>query len=96
MAGLVFVDAIHADLDVRIENLLSAEQAADRQSRAGEPGRDPVDDILTSEAHVKRAKPLPDVPLLVIRHGLPLDGSPDWTTDAVEKLWPTFRTTWPR
>ena len=36
---------------------------------------------------MKAAKPLRDVPLVVISHGVPLDGGPGWPTDAVEKLW---------
>ena len=88
VAGLVFVDAIHPDLDVRIEKLLSAKQAADRRADL-ELNQEGIRfrDILTSEAQVKTAKPLRDMPLVVIRHGLPLDGGPGWPTDAVEKLW---------
>ena len=42
VAGLVFVDAIHPDLDVRIEKLLSAKQAAGRSGgRHREPASDP-------------------------------------------------------
>ena len=88
VAGLVFVDAIHPDLDVRIEKLLSAQQAADRRADL-ELNQEGIlfRDILTSEAQVKAAKPLRDVPLVVISHGVPLDGGPGWPTDAVEKLW---------
>ena len=88
VAGLVFVDAIHPDLDVRIEKLLSAQQAADRRADL-ELNQEGIRfrDILASEAQVKAARPLRDVPLVVIRHGVPLDGGPGWPTDAVEKLW---------
>ncbi len=88
VAGLVFVDAIHPDLDARIAKLLSPKQAADRRADL-ELNQEGIRfrDILTSEAQVKAAKPLPDVPLVVIRHGLPLDGGPGWPTNAVEKLW---------
>jgi pimeloyl-ACP methyl ester carboxylesterase len=88
VAGLVFVDAVHPDLDVRIEKLLSAEQVADRRAEL-ELNQEGIRfrDILTSEAQVKKAKSLPDVPLMVIRHGLPFDSGPGWPADAVEKLW---------
>ena len=88
VAGLVFVDAIHPDLDVRIEKLLSAEQTADRRADL-ELNQEGIRfrDILTSGAQVKAAKPLRDVPLVVISHGVPFDGGPGWPTEAVEKLW---------
>ncbi len=84
----MFVDAIHPDLDVRIEKLLSAKQAGDRRADP-ELNQEGIRfrDILTSEGQVKAAKPLRDVPLVVIRHGIPLDGGPGWPTDAVERLW---------
>jgi hypothetical protein len=88
VVGLVFVDAIHPDLDVRIEKLLSAEQAAERRvdlERNQEGVR--FRDILASEAQVKAAGPVPNVPLVVIRHGLPFEGGSGWPTDAVERLW---------
>ena len=88
VVGLVFVDAIHPDLDRRIEKLLSARQAAQRRADL-ELNQEGIrfGDILTSEAQVKAASPVPDVPLIVIRHGLPFEGDPDWPTEAVEKLW---------
>jgi pimeloyl-ACP methyl ester carboxylesterase len=88
VAGLVLVDAVHPDLDVRIEKLLSAEQVADRRAEL-ELNQEGIRfrDILTSEAQVRKAKPPPDVPLMVIRHGLPFESGPGWPADAVEKLW---------
>jgi hypothetical protein len=88
VVGLVFVDAIHPDLDVRIEKLLSAKQIAERRADL-ELNQEGIRfrDILTSEAQVRGAGPVPDVPLVVVRHGLPFDGGPGWPTDVVEHLW---------
>jgi pimeloyl-ACP methyl ester carboxylesterase len=88
VVGLVFVDAIHPDLDRRIEKLLSAPEVAQRRSdlELNQEGIKFVD-ILTSEAQVKAAGPVPKVPLTVIRHGLPFEGDANWPTQAVEKLW---------
>jgi alpha/beta hydrolase fold len=88
VAGLVFVDAVHPDLDGRIEKLLSAKQAAERRAEL-ELNQEGIRfrDILASEEQVRAAKSLPDVPLVVIRHGVPFDGGPGWPTEGVEKLW---------
>jgi pimeloyl-ACP methyl ester carboxylesterase len=87
--GVVFVDAIHPDLDKRIEALLTPAQVAARRS---ELERNPegitFEDILRSEQLVKAAPPFPPVATAVIRHGLPIESTdPAWPTDAVEKLW---------
>jgi hypothetical protein len=44
-------------------------------------------DILTSETQLADAGKLPDLPLVVLRHGRPFDFSPGWPADDVEKLW---------
>lgn len=88
VAGLVFVDAIHPDLDGRIEQILSPKQTQDRRADL-ELNQEHIrfTDILSSEAQVKAAGPVPDAPLIAIRHGLPFDAPPDWPSAAVEKLW---------
>ena len=88
VAGLVLVDAVHPDLDRRIEKLLSARQVAQRRADL-ELNQEGIRfaDILTSEAQVRVARPVPDVPLVVLRHGLPFEGGSNWPTEAVEKLW---------
>jgi pimeloyl-ACP methyl ester carboxylesterase len=87
VAGLVLVDAIHPDLDRRIARILG---------RAGERAREAAlvrnsegvsfADLLASDAEVRRAGPLPPVPLVVLRHGVSFDpgGRPD---ARVERLW---------
>jgi pimeloyl-ACP methyl ester carboxylesterase len=88
VVGLVFVDAIHPDLDQRIEQLLSPAQVAERRAEL-ELNQEGIKfaDILTSEDQVRAAGPIRDVPLVVIRHGLPFEASPEWPSAAVEQLW---------
>ena len=88
VVGLVFVDAIHPDLDKRLEPLLSPTQVQERHDDL-ERNQEGItfEDILTSEDQVRAARPIPDVPLIVIRHGLPFEGGPDWPTAQVESLW---------
>jgi pimeloyl-ACP methyl ester carboxylesterase len=43
--------------------------------------------IVRSEDEVHGALPLPDVPLVVIRHGVAFSTDPGWPTKAVERLW---------
>jgi pimeloyl-ACP methyl ester carboxylesterase len=93
VVGLVFVDAIHPDLDRRIEKLLSVREVAQRRADL-ELNQEGIKfaDILTSEAQVRAAWPVPKVPLIVIRHGLPFEGDAGWPTQAVEKLWAELQT----
>ncbi len=88
VAGLVMVDSIHPDLDARIEAILTPEQIKERRSDL-ELNEDKIRfaDILESDAQVKAAGKLPDVPLIVLRHGVPFQFSPGWPADRIEKLW---------
>lgn len=88
VVGIVFVDAIHPDFDQRLEPLLSPEQAQQRRDDL-ELNQEGIkfEDILASEDQVCAAPTLPDMPIIVIRHGLPFDGGPDWPTAQVETLW---------
>lgn len=88
VVGMVFVDAIHPDLDQRIESLLTPAQVQERRDDLERNQEDiKFEDILTSEAQVRAAAPLPDMPIIVIRHGLPFEGGADWPTAQVEALW---------
>ena len=88
VAGLVFVDAIHPDFDRRLEPLLSSTQAQQRREELElNPEGIKFEDILTSEDQVRAAPPLPDMPIIVIRHGSPFEGGADWPTEKVETLW---------
>jgi pimeloyl-ACP methyl ester carboxylesterase len=75
VAGMVFVDAIHPDLDTRIEALELNQEGIK------------FEDILASEDQVRAAGPIPTVPIIVLRHGLPFEGGADWPTEKVEALW---------
>lgn len=86
VAGVVLVDAIAPRWDDRLEALLSPAQVDER--RAIPTGEDLTnEDIRASESDVETAPPFPEVPLVVLRHGLPFPGGPDWPTDEVEGLW---------
>jgi pimeloyl-ACP methyl ester carboxylesterase len=88
VVGLVFVDAIHPDFDNRLEPLLSPAQAQQRREDL-ELNQEGIKfkDILASEDQVRAAGPVPDVPIIVIRHGIPFEGGADWPTEKVEALW---------
>lgn len=89
VAGVVLVDAIHPDLDVRIEALLPPDQAAQRRDEL-ELNQEGItfDDILASEEQVRAAPTFPKVPLFVIAHGVPFTViDPAWPADEVERLW---------
>jgi pimeloyl-ACP methyl ester carboxylesterase len=88
VAGLVLVDAIHPDLDERIEELLTTAQVAERRDEL-ELNQEGIKfaDIRSSEDQLHAAGAIPDVPLVVVRHGLPFEASPDWPSDKVEQLW---------
>jgi hypothetical protein len=83
----VLVDAIHPDLDRRVARVLGpaderAREAALARNREGVR----FADLVTSDRQVRRAGPLPPVPLVVLRHGVSFDpgGRPD---PRVERLW---------
>ena len=88
VAGMVFVDAIHPDFDQRLEPLLSAAQVQERRDDL-ERNQEGIkfEEILTSEDQVRLAPPIPEMPIVVLRHGLPFEGGADWPTKKVEALW---------
>jgi pimeloyl-ACP methyl ester carboxylesterase len=98
VAGLVLVDSLHPDFDERIEKLLTPEQVQERRAELSDnPEGVQFVDILTSEMQVRNAglnaeRNLPDVPLIVLRHGRPWDFSPNWPAEAVEELWVELQT----
>ena len=79
-----------------MHTLLSAQQAADRRADL-ELNQDGIlfRDILTSEAQVNAAKPLRDVPLVVISHGVPQDGGPGCRRTPSRGSGLTYRAIWP-
>jgi pimeloyl-ACP methyl ester carboxylesterase len=90
VAGVVLVDAIAAGWDDQLESILSSSQVAAR--RAIPNGEDMTnEDIRASERALLSAPPFPGKPLVVLRHGQPFPGDPDWPTDRVEALWKTLQ-----
>jgi pimeloyl-ACP methyl ester carboxylesterase len=88
VAGIVLVDSLHWDFDRRIEKLLPKKLALQRRDElALNRERIFFPQLLASERQVHAALPLPDVPLVVIRHGIPFSTAPGWPTRAVEQLW---------
>lgn len=88
VSGLVFVDAVHPELDKRLEPLLPPEVKQERRETLGINAEGMTfEDILNSEEQVLAAGPIPRVPVIVIRHGLPFVGPPGWPTEEVESLW---------
>jgi pimeloyl-ACP methyl ester carboxylesterase len=93
VVGLVLVDSLHPDFDERIEKLFTPEQVQERRAElSANPEGVQFAEILTSEMQVRDAGALPDVPLVVLRHGRPWDFSPDWPAEAVEELWVELQT----
>lgn len=87
VAGLVLVDAIHPDLDRRIAPLLGPSGKAARESSLARNGEGVTfEDLLTSDAQVRAAGPVPPVRVVVLRHGISFErgGDPD---PRVERLW---------
>ena len=88
VAGLVLVDSLHWAFDRRIEKLLPRRLALERRGELGlNRERVSFPQIVASEREVHDALPLPAVPLVVIRHGIPFSTAPGWPTRAVEQLW---------
>jgi hypothetical protein len=89
VAGVVLVDSIHPDVDAEIEKILPPAIAQERRDELG-GGPEPItfEGLLASGASVNAAPPFPDVPLVVLRHGVPFESShDDFPSAAVEALW---------
>jgi pimeloyl-ACP methyl ester carboxylesterase len=88
IAGLVMVDATPPGMEARYEAVLSPEQVNERkeliaQNREGLS----YEDVQASDAQVVAAGPLPDVPLIVLRHGRTLQHPAGWPVAEVERVW---------
>jgi pimeloyl-ACP methyl ester carboxylesterase len=89
IAGVVLVDSIHPDVDAEIEKILPPAIAQERRDELG-GGPEPITfaGLVASGASVNAAPPFPDVPLVVLRHGVPFESShADFPSSAVEALW---------
>jgi len=89
VAGVVLVDSIHPDLDAEIEKILPPAIAQERRDElGGGPESITFADLLASDSSVNAAPPFPEVPLVVLRHGVPFESShADFPSAAVESLW---------
>jgi pimeloyl-ACP methyl ester carboxylesterase len=88
VAGIVLVDSLQWEFDRRIEQLLPRKLALQRRADLGLNQEHILfPQIVASEREVKAALPLPNVPLVVIRHGLPFSTERGWPTKQVEQLW---------
>ncbi len=88
VAAMVLVDAVHSDLDARYAAILTPEQEQQRQdliSRNREGAT--YEDTHLSGAQVREAGPLPNVPLVVLRHGQPLRQPVGWPVEEIERIW---------
>ncbi len=93
VAGLVLVDPSHEDQEVVLEELVGPELWAQyERTEAGfvdVEGLD-VDATFDETRHACAAAPLPEVPLVVLTHGVPLDASQlptGWPIQADERQW---------
>jgi pimeloyl-ACP methyl ester carboxylesterase len=89
VTGVVLVDSIHPDVDAEIEKILPPAIAQERRDELG-GGPEPITfaGLVASGASVNAAPPFPDVPLVVLRHGVPFESThDDFPSAAVEALW---------
>src|ERR671922_1162416 len=87
VVGLVLVDSLHPDFDRRFAEVMGRRPARERAAaleRNPEGVRFP--DLLASDREVRRAGPLPQVPIRVLVHGISFDpgGEP---VPRLERAW---------
>ena len=84
------MDALAPGWDDRLEAILTPAQVAARRAI---PNGEPItnDEIRTSERVLVAAPPFPPGPLVVLHHGVPFPGGPDWPTLKVEALWTSLQ-----
>jgi pimeloyl-ACP methyl ester carboxylesterase len=93
VAGMVLVDSTHADLDDRIEAVITTAQAEERRMELGlNQEKTSFKDIQESDNQVRAAGNLPDVPLVVLRHGVPFEFSEGWPAERIEQIWLDLQT----
>jgi pimeloyl-ACP methyl ester carboxylesterase len=88
IAGIVSVDGAPPDIDARFEAILTPEQVKQRQDLIGQ-NREGVtyDDTHISGQQVQAAAPLPDVPFIILRHGIDLQHPAGWPVADAERIW---------
>jgi pimeloyl-ACP methyl ester carboxylesterase len=88
VAGLVLVDALHPDLDRRIEALLTPRQIVERRRALSNNLEGlPFPELLRSDLEARAAWRRLAMPVAVIRHGLPFSAAVGFPSAAVERLW---------
>jgi pimeloyl-ACP methyl ester carboxylesterase len=88
VAALVLVDAVHPDLDARYIAILTPDQEQQRERGiSSTPEHATYADTHLSGAQVRDAGPLPNVPLVVLRHGRPLPQPSGWPVAEIERIW---------
>src|SRR5205823_5536892 len=86
--GMVLVDAVHPDLDARYIAILTPEQEQQRERGISSTREHATyEDTHLSGAQVRAAGPLPNVPLVVLRHGLTLPQPAGWPVQEIERIW---------
>lgn len=87
VTGVVLVDSLHPDIDTTFRRLFGRRAAADR-ARALARNSEGIEfgDLVRSAREVAAARGFPDVPLVVLKHGISFDpgGEPD---PALERAW---------
>jgi pimeloyl-ACP methyl ester carboxylesterase len=87
VAGVVLVDSLHPDIDTTFERLFGKRAAAARARQLASNSEGiTFADLRRSAAEVEAAEGFPDVPLVVLKHGISFDpgGEP---VPALERAW---------
>lgn len=93
VAGMVLVDSTHADLDDRIEAIITAAQVEERRTDLSlNQEKIGFKDLQESDNQVRAAGKWPDVPLVVLRHGIPFQFSDGWPAEKIEQIWVELQT----
>ncbi|HKP53758.1 MAG TPA: alpha/beta fold hydrolase [Chloroflexia bacterium] len=88
VAGIVSVDGAPPDIGARYQSVLTPEQfeqykALIAQNREGLT----YDDVRVSGEQVQATAPLPNVPLVILRHGIDSQFPQGWPVAALEQAW---------
>jgi pimeloyl-ACP methyl ester carboxylesterase len=94
VAGLVLIDGWHEDYDAQLKQLVDPSLWTQWERLLAEDPDYEVVDLDQSYEEMRDAAPLPNVPLLVISHGLKPDESccpTGWPIDQMDALWQDFQ-----
>jgi pimeloyl-ACP methyl ester carboxylesterase len=90
VAGVVLVDSLHPDIDATFARLFGKKAAADRARQlANNPELISFADLVASAREVAGAR-FPDVPLVVLKHGISFDPGGD-PVPRLERAWTTMQ-----